>query len=295
MSAEIEALPPGSLLDQNGSLEVWHATASRIPRLLQEIGRLREITFRAGGEGTGRARDLDLYDNYYRHLFVWNQDTSELVGAYRLGLSDEIALHYGRKGLYTHTLFRYDDALIRAINPAIELGRSFVRPEYQKSYSPLLLLWKGIGRFVAANPRYRMLFGAVSISGDYTADSQRLLVEFLRATRFCPDLASHIHPRRPFQNPIRLSQLPADLDELAEMVTAIEPDGKGVPVLLRQYLKLGGQILGFNIDPKFSNTLDGLILVDLDRTDPRVLNRYMGTSEAVHFKNHRPIPLKRAS
>lgn len=283
MAAEVEALPPERLLDCNGELQVRYARAGEIPHLLREIGRLREMTFRAVGEGTGRARDIDLYDSYYLHLFVWNTEASELVGAYRLGLADEILHSFGRRGLYTYSLFRYGRRLLDEINPAIELGRSFVRAEYQKSYTPLLLLWKGIGRFVAMHPRYRVLFGPVSISGDYETISQQILVEFLRANSMLPELARHVRPRRPFRGTDARVTPPPDLDEVAEIVASIEKDGKGVPVLLRQYLKLGGRVLGFNVDPQFNDALDGLIMVDLDETDPRVLAKYMGRSEAERF------------
>ena len=282
MAAEVEGLPPDRLLGRNGDLQVRYAHAAEIPHLLREIGRLREITFRAAGEGTGRARDIDLFDSYYLHLFVWNGATNELVGAYRLGLADDIVTSFGRRGLYTWSLFRYRRQLLARLGPAIELGRSFVRAEYQRSYSPLLLLWKGIGHFVAAHPRYRVLFGPVSISGDYETTSQQILVEFLRRNNALPELARFVRPRRPFGASGNITP-PADLDAVSELVSSIEKDGKGIPVLLRQYLKLGGRILGFNVDPQFNNALDGLIMVDLDETDPHVLAKYMGRAEAARF------------
>jgi len=289
LSAEVAALPPEQLLEQSGEMQVWYARANQIPWLLQEIGTLREITFRAAGEGTGRSRDIDLYDAYYLHLFIWDRESSRVVGAYRLGLADEIVRHFGVKGLYTHSLFRYRARLLQHIAPAIELGRSFVRPEYQRSYSPLLLLWKGIGQFVAQHPHYRTLFGPVSISGDYASQSQQLLVQFLRANNYLPQLARYVRPRRPFRAPLRRSWLhggatPADLEQLSELVSAMEEDQKGVPVLLRQYLKLGGHILGFNVDQAFNNALDGLIMVDLRQTDAKVLAKYMGREQAERFR-----------
>jgi putative hemolysin len=288
LCAEVEALPQEQLLDQSGEFQVWYARAGQMPWLLQEIGRLREITFRAAGEGTGSSRDIDLYDAYYLHLFIWDKEQRRVVGAYRLGLADEIARRFGVKGLYTHSLFRYRRHLLQQLGPAIELGRSFVRPEYQRSYSPLLLLWKGIGQFVARHPHYRTLFGPVSISGDYATQSQQLLVQFLRANNYLPQLARLVRPRRPFRAPLGPVWLrhnaPGDLDQLSELVSAMERDQKGVPVLLRQYLKLGGHILGFNVDEAFNNALDGLIMVDLRQTDPKVLAKYMGREQAAHFR-----------
>jgi putative hemolysin len=288
LCAEVEALPQEQLLDQSGEFQVWYARAGQMPWLLQEIGRLREITFRAAGEGTGSSRDIDLYDAYYLHLFIWDKEQRRVVGAYRLGLADEIARRFGVKGLYTHSLFRYRRHLLQQLGPAIELGRSFVRPEYQRSYSPLLLLWKGIGQFVARHPHYRTLFGPVSISGDYATQSQQLLVQFLRANNYLPQLARLVRPRRPFRAPLGPVWLrhnaPDDLEQLSELVSAMERDQKGVPVLLRQYLKLGGHILGFNVDEAFNNALDGLIMVDLRQTDPKVLAKYMGREQAAHFR-----------
>ena len=167
------------------------------------------------------------------------------------------------------------------------MGRSFIRPEYQRSYQPLLLLWKGIGAYVAANPRYSVLFGPVSISANYTTASRQLLVDFLRANNYMPELARHVHPRRPFKGLARrgcqtltLIQQP---EQVARLLEQLEGDSKGMPVLLRQYLKMGGKLLGFNIDAAFANVLDGLIMVDLTQTDPAVLARYMGREACEEF------------
>src|SRR5208283_345467 len=121
---------------------------------LFEIGRLREMTFRQAGEGTGKPVDLDRFDLYYPHLFVWNKEKREVVGAYRLGLVEPILQRFGKKGLYSATLFQYKEGFLEHIRRGIELGRSFVRLEYQRLYAPLLLLWKGIARFVARYPEY---------------------------------------------------------------------------------------------------------------------------------------------
>lgn len=142
LQGEIGRLPQRQFLLSNGEFDVFYCSAEQTPQLLREIGRLREATFRATGEGTGRPSDIDLFDSYYLHLFVWSRQRRELVGAYRLGRVDEILRRFGRKGLYTHTLFRYTRALLDRIGPALELGRSFVRREYQRSFSPLMLLWR---------------------------------------------------------------------------------------------------------------------------------------------------------
>lgn len=287
LAAEVAALDRDTLLAESGPFSAYCVRADRIPRLLQEIGRLREVTFRATGEGTGRSRDIGLHDAYYLHLFIWHHERRELVGAYRLGQADHILARYGRKGLYTQSLFRFRRQLLDALNPALELGRSFIRPEYQRSYQPLLLLWKGIGAYVAANPRYKVLFGPVSISADYRTASRQLLVDFLRANSFLPELARQVRPRQPFKGLPRRQRveltIPRHPEQVSRLLEHIETDGKGMPVLLRQYLKLGGRVLGFNVDAAFANALDGLIMVDLTRTDPAVLARYMGRDGAARF------------
>ncbi len=134
------------MLIENADFAVYTARASELPHALDELGRLREVTFRAAGEGTGRSADLDEFDAYYWHLLLWSKEKRELAGAYRAGNTDEIIRRHGVKGLYTNTVFRYDERLFLKIGSALELGRSFVRPEYQRQYAPLLLLWKGIAR-----------------------------------------------------------------------------------------------------------------------------------------------------
>jgi len=289
LKAEVEALPPARCLVSSGPFRVLCAPANEIPQCLQEIGRLRELTFRAVGEGTGKSSDLDMFDSHYLHLFIWNAETAELVGAYRMGLADEILARHGKRGLYTNSLFRYRSQVLRHINPAIELGRSFVRAEYQKSFSPLMLLWRGVGQFVVRNPRYAVLFGAVSISNRYAQLSRELMVDFLRLHRIDSTLARYVKPRSPFRTrrPAMTEEVNSshlhNLEELSQLLAQIESDGKGVPILLKQYLKLGGRMLGFNLDDQFGDALDGLVVVDLRRTDIGVLSHYMGEDGAKAF------------
>jgi putative hemolysin len=298
IAADVERLPGSQRLLENNTLAVYYARADQIPNLLHEIGRLREITFRDAGEGTGHALDLDRFDDYYLHLFVWSREKKELVGAYRLGQTDEILPRFGKRGLYTSTLFRYRRKLLGSLNPGLEVGRSFIRKEYQRNFASLLLLWKGIGQFVARHPRYKILFGPVSVNADYTRKSQELMVQFLKDNNALPDLARLVKARRPLLvNPIsgfrnrRISRLVRDLDEVEQFIADIESKMQGVPVLLRQYMKLGGQLLGFNIDPDFGNCLDGLILVDLTKTDPTILNRYLGREGLEAFCKHHGMPV----
>lgn len=301
LGAEIDTLNDMHCLAKSGDLQVYYACAKQIPWVLQEIGRLREITFRDTGEGTGKSTDIDIYDDYYQHLFIWNAQKQEIVGAYRMGLTDQILPQIGIKGLYTQTLFKYKRQLVNSITPAIELGRSFVRREYQKNFTPLMLLWKGICQFMVKNPQYRILFGPVSISNDYETISQQLLVDFLRANNFHAQLARFVKPRNPFRHskkpPLSAGDfsLVNNIEQISDIVAQLEKDDKGIPILLKQYLKLGGTLLGFNVDQDFNNALDGLIMVDMVKADLRVLQKYMGAEQAAQFLEYHQQSLNLAS
>ena len=296
------AIPPDTLADQIAALPSEHCLlrhrewgvylfqAADAPQVLREVGRLREATFRAVGEGTGATRDIDRFDAHYRHLILWNHTTRQIVGGYRLGFSDDVVARYGVHGLYTHTLFRYGRPLLRRLVPGIELGRSFVRLEWQRAYLPLLLLWKGLATLAVRDPRRRLLFGTVSMSNAYHPMSRALLVRFFAGAGQRDDWSRWISPRRPLRDRHDLRVLPArqklpipDIDTLSETIAAIEPDNKGIPVLLRHYLKLGGRVLGFTVDPAFQSALDAFVVVDLARADARHLELYMGSDGARSF------------
>jgi putative hemolysin len=263
-------------------------TAAEATAVLREIGRLRELTFRAAGEGTGHATDLDDFDGTYTHLFAYDTEARRIAGAYRVGRTDAIVPR-GISGLYTSTLFRFEPRFFGQLGPALELGRSFVRPEYQRSRT-LLLLWRAIAAFVVRNPRYRRLFGPVSVSAEYTPFSRDLIVDVLGSQRFRHPLAELVQARAPAErrsfgdgglgDPARLLHDPGDL---SAVISSAEADSKGLPVLVTEYLKLGGRFLDFNVDALFSNVLDGLVVVDLPKTDPRVLKFYMGKGEAESY------------
>jgi len=296
VSREVDAIPPGQLLLASDSYRVFHADARQIPNTLREIGRLREIAFRQASEGTGKATDLDEFDERYVHIFLWNSETNEIVGAYRIGKADEILGRFGRRGLYSYSLFDYDTEFLDRINPALELGRAFVRPEFQKTFPPLFLLWKGIAQYVARHPQYKTLFGPVSISNDYQPIARRFIVDCLSRSAYRHELADLVTARTPLRN-TRIkdcaftegSPLLGDINEVSALISDIETDRKGIPILLKQYLKLGGKLLGFNVDHSFSDALDGLILVDLTQTDSRLLSRLMGEECLDRFLEfHRP-------
>lgn len=284
---DIAKLPTSACLVASGEFQVFVATARQIPAALAEIGRLRECTYRAIGEGTGRTLDLDTFDEDYLHLFLWDRARRVIVGAYRIGQTDRVTAERGVEGLYTRTLFRYDERLIARLSPALELGRAFVRAEYQKDFSPLLLLWKGIGQFVVQHPRYRVLFGPVSISARYSDSSHNLLMAFLEQNHRDHDLAELVRAVNPAQPRSAASTtVPKKLEETNALVAQSEADGKGVPVLLRQYLKLNARLLGFNVDPDFGDALDALMMVDLTNVAPGILHRYLGRTGADAFLAH---------
>ncbi len=279
---DVAELPPEALLLRLGHYAVYVARAAQIPNLMHELGRQRELAFRAVGEGTGRSLDLDTYDGHYHHLFVWDERERALAGAYRLGLCDDILRAHGVAGLYSHTLFDYGPSLLRRIEPAIELGRSFVALPYQRSPQGLYLLWRGIGTFLSRHPHYRRLFGPVTISPHYSRLSQNLLVSFLCETLGAPELSPFVMPRQPIPPTRRAPDLELgaraieEMQTLSELISHIEPDRKRAPILVEHYARLGGRFIDATIDPAFSNAVDALVLVDLDTADPATLARYMG-------------------
>lgn len=289
LAAEIAALPDEAHLVVSDEFHVYIARAATIPKTLREIGRLREVTFREVGEGTGRPIDLDEFDATYWHLFIWNRAGQEIVGAYRLGPTDEIIPAAGMQGMYTASLFKYQPKLFDAMGPALEMGRSWIRSEHQKSFTGLMLLWKGIGEFVGRHPRYATLFGPVSISADYRSASQRMIVAFLERNRKMSEWSDWVAPTTPLRAPRwpgarRGPSHLNDLEDVSTFISEIESDEKGVPILLKQYLRLDGRLLSYNVDPDFANVLDVLIVVDLRRTSQKALQRYMGRDNLERFR-----------
>lgn len=273
----------GGRLVGQGGLSVYQAHSHEIPALLPEIGRLREVTFREVGEGTGNEVDIDKYDRYYEHLILWDEEKEQVAGAYRLGRADVILREYGSKGLYTSTLFRFEKPFLANLEHAVEMGRSFIIKAYQRNLASLPLLWKGIAHWIARNPHYKKLFGPVSISKDYSSLSRKMIVEFLQDNRMHPHLSSFVKARNPFRymrtRRMMREFISADLqnvDDCSALISSLETDGKGIPILLKHYLKLNATLLSFNVDKDFSSVVDGLIMVDFTETDARLLAKYMG-------------------
>lgn len=267
---EVEDITEDYLLFTMKSYSVFCAPTLKIPNILNEIGRLREITFRSVGEGTNRSIDLDEFDLYYNHLFIWDNDASKIVGAYRVGKGKDIINRYGIKGFYINTLFRIKKGMLPVLYESIELGRSFIVENYQRKPLPLFMLWKGILYFLIKNPEYRYLVGPVTISGKYTEVSKELIMKFIGRNHWDKELAQYITPRCKYRvetnDPdvdVMVDASGSNLALLDKMIGDIEPSSDKLPVLLKKYISLNGQIIGFNIDPKFNMCLDGLLILDL--------------------------------
>ncbi|MFG0317592.1 MAG: lysophospholipid acyltransferase family protein [Planctomycetota bacterium JB042] len=289
LAAEVDALPDDRTLARQGALRTVLFRAVEAPALMAEIARLRERTFRDAGEGTGRASDRDRFDPHYLHLAVFDDGARRIAGACRMGPTDRILRAHGPDGLYTSTLFKFRRGFFDRLGPALELGRSFVVPEHQRDGRTLGLLWKGIARFVARHPRYRTLFGPVSSSAVSSKASQALMVEWIKRFAMADGLKALVRPRRRPRlgahcRAVRESTLALEgLNELSAGVLDLEPEPRGVPVLVREYLKLGGRFCAFHRDPDFADVLDALVVVDLFGTPRRVLERNMGREGAEGF------------
>lgn len=288
---EISRLPEEDVVLRDGNFRVIVARWSRDEALLREIGRLRELTFREAGEGSGKARDLDKFDRHYLQLVLWDDREGRVAGGYRMARVDHTLKEHGRDGLYTATLFKFRQGFLRELGPAMELGRSWIRTEYQRKHNALALLWRGIATLIVRQPETCILLGPVSISRDYQPLSRGLIVSFLRDSLGDPQLASSVKPVKPYRMHGRNARIARDagkavrsIDDVSVLVSEIESDGKGVPLLFRHYLRLHSIVLSFNVDPAFADVVDGLLLTDLRRTDPKILRRFMGEDGLAEFQ-----------
>lgn len=250
--------------------EVYFSEAAAIKNILQEIGRLRELTFRAVGEGTNQAIDLDRYDKYFRHLFLFDRATNKIAGAYRMGMGKEIFERYGKKGFYVSELFYIDPEMNEMLSESIEMGRAFIIGEYQQKPLPLFLLWKGILHVALINPQYNYLIGGVSISNKFSNFSKSLMVEFMKSNYYDPYYAQFVHPRKPYRVRLRnadkdfvFDAAKDDMNQFDKIIDELEPGELRLPVLLKKYIKQNAKLLAFNVDPNFNNCVDGLMYIKI--------------------------------
>jgi putative hemolysin len=266
---EIEQIREEYTLFSSDQFDVFCTPSTEIPQIMNELGRLREVTFRAVGEGTNHSMDIDEYDLYYNQLFVWDNHENCIVGAYRVGKGKEILRRYGVKGFYLHSLFRMNRRFIPTLRQSLELGRSFIVESYQRKPMPLFLLWKGILYFILKHSEYRYLIGPVSISNNFSQFSRGLIMQYIREHNFDMKLARYIRPRTRYNVPgfnvdeEIILESADDLNKFDRFIKEVEPNEYTMPILLKRYLKLNGKIIGFNLDPKFNDALDGLIVIDL--------------------------------
>lgn len=267
--AEIQELRKGDFrLLESKNYEVFLVNAEKIPNILHEIGRLREITFREVGEGTNQSIDIDKYDQYYHHMFLWDEETQAIAGAYRMGLGSEIFPKYGIGGFYLQELFRFETELHDMMYKSIEMGRAFIIKEYQQKPMPLFLLWKGIVHTTLRYPEHKYLIGGVSISNQFSDFSKSLMIEFMKSHYYDPYVAQYVYPKKEYKVKLKdadkdfvFNEAEADLNKFDKIIDEIEPNSLRLPVLIKKYIKQNAKVIAFNEDPLFNNAVDGLMYI----------------------------------
>jgi putative hemolysin len=251
----------------NGNYEVYFTSYEEIPSIMREIGRQRELTFRAVGEGSNLPFDLDEYDKHYHHLFLWDSAEEKLVGAYRMALGKEVMKKSGIKGFYTSSLFEFEQDIHPFFKKVIEMGRAYIREEYQQKPLPLFLLWRGIVHVCLRNPDHKFLMGGVSISNKFSEFSKSLMIEFMRSNYYDSAVAQYITPRNEYKVRLRdrdknlfFDEMESDLNKLDKIIDDLEPELR-LPVLIKKYIKQNAKVIAFNVDPNFNDAIDGLMYI----------------------------------
>ena len=265
---EIETLRANDkMFFSNGNYEVYFAGYDEIPSIMREIGRQRELTFRAIGEGCNLPYDLDEFDQHYYHLFLWDSEAKKIAGAYRMGLGREIMKKHGVGGFYTNSLFEFDQEIHPFFRKVIEMGRAYILQEYQMKPLPLFLLWRGIVHVCLRNPDHKFLMGGVSISDKFSDFSKSLIIEFMRSNYYDSAVAQYIHPKHEFKIKLRdrdkhlfLDEVESDLNKLDKIIDDLEPELR-LPVLIKKYIKQNAKVVAFNVDPNFNDAIDGLMYI----------------------------------
>ena len=281
-----------SLLFNSKNYEIYLSDSKEIKNILTEIGRLREITFRQVGEGTNKSIDLDKYDKFYKHLFLWDTEAKKIAGAYRMGFGREIYKEYGVKGFYLSELFRIEPELFPMLKRSIEMGRAFIIEEYQQKPLPLFLLWRGIIHITLRYPSHKYLMGGVSISNKFSNFSKSLMIEFMRSNYYDPYVAQFVHPKKGFKVQLKeddkdfiFDETKADLNKFDKLIDEIEPGKLRLPVLLKKYIKQNAKLIAFNVDPKFNNAIDGLMYIKISELPEKTVKPVMEELKELE-KNH---------
>lgn len=280
--------------------EVFLSLEEFMPQVVQEIGRLREITFREVGEGTNQSIDLDKFDSYYHHMFLWDNEEKKIAGAYRMGLGSEIFPRYGIDGFYMQDLFRFDPELYKMMSESIEMGRAFIIKEYQQRPMPLFLLWKGIVHTTLRFPEHRYLIGGVSISNKFSEFSKSLMIEFMKSNYYDPYVAQYIKPKKEYKVKLKdadkdfvFDETKADLNKFDKIIDELEPGTLRLPVLIKKYIKQNAKVVAFNVDPLFNNAVDGLMYIRIadlpESTVKPVLEEFQAEMERKYSGNEEDI------
>ena len=255
---------------ESKNYEVFLAKKEIIPNILKEIGRLRELTFREIGEGTNNSVDLDKFDDYYYHMFLWDKETNKIAGAYRMGMGGEIYSKYGINGFYLQDLFRFEAELYPMMSQSIEMGRAFITRAYQQKPMPLFLLWKGIVHCTLRFPDHKYLIGGVSISNKFSNFSKSLMIEFMKSHYYDPYIAQYVRPKKEFKVKLKdvekdmvLDETKADLNKFDKIIEEVEPGNLRLPVLIKKYIKQNAKVVAFNVDPLFNDAVDGLMYIKI--------------------------------
>ncbi len=297
MEKEVDALRKGDArLLESKNYEVFFADSKSIPNIMREIGRLREVTFREVGEGTNQAIDLDSFDTYYHHMFLWDKDARKLAGAYRMGLGSKIFAEYGIDGFYLQDLFRFEPELYKMMSESIEMGRAFVISEYQLKPMPLFLLWKGIVHTTLRYPEHKYLIGGVTISDKFTNFSKSLMIEFMKSNYYDPYVAQYVHPKKEFKVKLKdadkdfvFDETEADLMKFDKIIDELEPGTLRLPVLIKKYIKQNAKVIAFNVDPLFNNAVDGLMYIRIadlpESTVKPVMEEFQAEMERKFMEN----------
>lgn len=273
------------LLDHKG-LSVYFGYQHQMPNTVHEIARLREMVFREHNEGSGEPLDTDHFDATYTHLFVMKQDTGQIIGAYRMGQTDKLLADGNLENLYLHRMFDFGPDFVNRQQPCLEMGRSFLIPEYQRSFQGLFLLWRGIGTFVCRHPQYRTLYGTVSISKLYDVRSAAIIQQAMVTP------TNNVLPRAMFEHTLHpevqdFAKQYGLKDHVGTLLKGIEPDGKDVPILLKHYNKLGAVFHCLGIDKSFNDTPGLLLSVDLPNAPEKLLKLYMALGWQ-EYKDYQP-------
>jgi putative hemolysin len=280
---ELDNLPDKQHLLTFKHYSVYYGYQQQIPNCVKEIARLRELTFRDLDEGSGEPYDTDKFDASYMHLFIYDNKQSQITGAYRIGQTDILQKQGDLSQLYLSQIFTFNKDFINQQEPCLEMGRSFIIASEQKNYHSLLLLWKGIGAFVAQNPKYRTFYGTVSLSKQYDPRSvsvmEKAMIEPSTGVIAKTPFAGKLHP----EVSQFIEQNTIGLAGLSVMINAIEEDGKGIPVLLKQYNKLGAKFHCMAIDTNFNQTPGLLLSVHFPSAPEKLLKLYLGNKKAEYL------------